>query len=279
MGAGAQAVENRETNVANASLGRRTSLSIRGIVRRFASFWQLTCLTASSNADEAIHLCELAASAHFSAIPRIVLKDLVTRMDASHSERRVLLHPLLRGEGSGAAAEMATLAALVALKRPKRILEFGTYDGFSTWHLWANSDETAEIVTIDLPPGSVVTGSSDRALQGVASRPYLPKDKRIRLVETDSRRWEPDVKGVDFCFIDAGHTYQCVKNDSEKALRIMNPGGLIVWHDAVWQGSDYGVNTYLKELRRQSLDIRLVSVSPFDYSGLAVYFPTQRVAS
>ena len=41
------------------------------------------------------------------------------------------------------------------------------------------------------------------------------------LVEVDSRTWEPDTPGVDFCFIDAGHTYECVKNDTEKALKVI----------------------------------------------------------
>ena len=237
--------------------------------------WALTRVALSEYADEAVHLCELVASVHFSGIPRITLADLLARVDASYLQRRVQLHPLLRGTGSGSAAEMAALAALVAAKVPRRILEFGTYDGFSTWHLWANSAETTEIVTIDLPCGTKVAGSSDDAFQGVAGRPFLPGGRRVRLIETDSRQWTPDVEGVDFCFIDAGHTYECVKNDSEKALLLTNGNGLIVWHDATWQGWQYGVNTYLKELRGEGFDIRLVSIGSFDYSSLAVLLPQQ----
>jgi predicted O-methyltransferase YrrM len=226
----------------------------------------------STDADDAVDLCELVALAHFSGIPRITLADFLRRMDASYLQRRALLHPLLRGDGSGAAAEMAALAALVAVKLPRRILEFGTYDGFSTWHLWANSDETTEIVTIDLPANTKVAGSSDYGFQGIADRPFLPNDQRVRLIETDSRQWKPEIQGVDFCFIDAGHTYECVKNDSQKALLVMNPNGLIVWHDAAPQQPHfhYEVNKYLKELRSEGFDIRLVSIGPYDYSGLAV---------
>src|SRR5205814_682465 len=110
------------------------------------------------------------------------------------------------------------LASIVNAKRPRRVLEFGTYDGCSTWHLWANTDESTEIVTLDLAAGQQVEGSSDLGFHGIAHRPFLPRVERVRLVETDSRQWDPDVLDVDLCYIDAGHSYECVKSDTEKAL-------------------------------------------------------------
>jgi len=32
-------------------------------------------------------------------------------------------------------------------------------------------------------------------------------------------------------FVDAGHTYRYVKSDTEKALKMLRPGGVILWHD------------------------------------------------
>lgn len=181
------------------------------------------------------------------------------------------MHPKLLGVGSGSAGEMAALSALVAAKRPKNVLEFGTCDGCSTWHLWANSSPDTFITTIDLPSGAKVIGSTDSGLQGVGRRRFLPDDSRVRLVETDSRLWAPDIPdGVDFCFIDAGHSYECVKNDTEKAFSVLDSDGVVLWHDATWKGDGYRVNEYLIDLIALGYDVKLIKVSNFDFCGLAV---------
>jgi predicted O-methyltransferase YrrM len=58
---------------------------------------------------------------------------------------------------------------------------------------------------------------------------------------------------VDLVLIDANHTYPFVKTDSENALRLVRPGGLVLWDDYVWL-PEYpgciGVAEYLHELSR-----------------------------
>lgn len=164
---------------------------------------------------------------------------------------------------------MAILAALVAQVQPRKVLEFGTCEGASTWHLLANAPDEAVITTIDLPAHAKVEGSSDSGLQGVSDRPLLPRNDRIRLIEMDSRQWLPDTHDVDFAFIDAGHSHVCVKNDTEKALSVMRPGGLMLWHDASWQGDNYAVNKYLRSLRAAGRHVVLVAAGPYDYCALA----------
>ncbi|MGA2498957.1 MAG: class I SAM-dependent methyltransferase [Tepidisphaeraceae bacterium] len=165
---------------------------------------------------------------------------------------------------------MAALSAIVASRQPSCLLEFGAHRGFSTWHLFANAGPEAKILTIDLPPGISVGGSTDVGLQGPNERPFLPRDARVQLIEIDSRRWVPSTPApVDLCFIDAGHSYECVKNDTEKALQVMTPGGIVVWHDAAWRRDGYGVNRYLRELAASGRPVRHLVIGPFDYSGLA----------
>jgi hypothetical protein len=36
---------------------------------------------------------------------------------------------------------------------------------------------------------------------------------------------------MDFIFIDASHLYEFVRNDSVKAMEMLAPGGIVVWHD------------------------------------------------
>ena len=39
-------------------------------------------------------------------------------------------------------------------------------------------------------------------------------------------------KKYDLIFIDGGHTYTCIKNDTdEKSLEMIKENGLILWHD------------------------------------------------
>jgi hypothetical protein len=116
-----------------------------------------------------------------------------------------------------------------------------------------------------------VTGSTDSGLQGVGRRPFLPDDRRVRLVETDSRLWAPDIPGgVDFCFIDAGHSYECAKNDTEKALSVLKDDGVLLWHDATWKSDGYRVNEYLLGLIDLQYDVKLIKVSDYDFCSLAV---------
>lgn len=241
---------------------------------RVRSVRMLTRLMTARGSRSALHLCNLVASVHFSGLPTITLTEMRARLGRGTpgaAPGNVVLHGELHGFGAGSIGEMAGLSSLVAAYQPRNLLEFGTCQGCSTWHLWANSPKDARITTVDLPSGLTVEGSTDPELQGDKVRRFLPEDPRVRLVETDSRSFDPSGLGsVDFCFIDAGHSYACVKNDTEKALSVLVRGGLLVWHDATWTDDDYGVNRYLKELRGQGLDIRQVTLGPFDYCALAV---------
>lgn len=238
---------------------------------RFAAWRSVMRLSVSRGANAIFHQINLLASTQASDLRRTSLGDLQRRIagDGAPEASDIRLNLQLRGFGSGSTAEMAALASLVAVRRPRKLLEFGTCDGASTWHLWANAPGKAEITTIDLPRGVKTRGSSDPALQGVRERPLLPAGPEVRLIEVDSRDWQPDVWGVEFCFIDAGHTYECVRNDTEKALSVMAPGGVVVWHDAAWRKDGYGVHRYLKELSAAGRDIALIELGPYDYCALA----------
>jgi predicted O-methyltransferase YrrM len=249
-------------------------MNTKTLLRRSRQLATLTRNAFAPGTSSMLHLYELLDAVHHAGLPGIDLGELsaLVRRPARAADR-VVLNPAPRGAGSGSASEMMALATLAAAWGPAHVLEFGTNDGASTWHLWANSPPDCRLTTLDLPAGTKVEGSSDSDLQGIGSRPYLPDDPRVRLVEIDSRAWEPDTPGVDFCFIDAGHTYECVKNDTEKALKVLAPGGLLLWHDAAWRQDNYGVNQYLKERRAAGDDIRLVHVSRFDYCSIAVRIP------
>jgi predicted O-methyltransferase YrrM len=242
-------------------------------LKRARAIFEIMTLFEGSSDSYELNLCRLVASVHCCDIPVIDFESVLSRLQNASGGpiERVVMHPKLRGAGSGSVGEMAAISALVAAMRPKNVLEFGTCDGCSTWHLWANSGPDTVITSIDLPSGVKAIGSTDAGLQGVRKRPFLPDDPRVRLVEMDSRLWAPEVPGgVDFCFIDAGHSYECVRNDTEKALSALKDDGVVLWHDATWKGNGYRVNKYLLALIEGGYDVKLLKLSDYDYCGLAI---------
>jgi predicted O-methyltransferase YrrM len=248
---------NRLTRVADSALARSRALR------------ETLHLSCSHGSGQTLQLLSYLTSVYDARLPRMTVADFQERLVGYTLPKRIILHPRITGVGSGSIADMVTLASLVAVCQPRQVLEFGTCEGASTWHLWANAPSEANITTLDLPPNTSVAGSTDLDLQGLGSRPMLPKDPRVRLIEQDSRTWTPDVRDVDFCFIDAGHSYECVKNDTEKALSVMRPGGLVVWHDATWRRDGYAVNDYLRELRGAGRDVVLLVAGSLDLCMLA----------
>jgi predicted O-methyltransferase YrrM len=73
---------------------------------------------------------------------------------------------------------------------------------------------------------------------------------RIHRLFGDSATFDfsPFHNQVDLFFIDGAHSYQYVRNDTEKALPCVKKGGVIAWHDYGRCGIN-GVSRWLHELR------------------------------
>ena len=61
-------------------------------------------------------------------------------------------------------------------------------------------------------------------------------------------------------FIDGSHTYEYVKNDTEKCLRIAGDGATLVWHDC--DRTHPGVVRYLCELKDAGHDVVRIRRTP-----------------
>jgi hypothetical protein len=65
--------------------------------------------------------------------------------------------------------------------------------------------------------------------------------------------YTPFLGSVDFVLVDANHSYDCVKSDSEKAFELLRPGGVIVWDDYRWldcHSECAGVTLFLNDLQK-----------------------------
>jgi len=137
--------------------------------------------------------------------------------------------------------ELIVLSSVVKYMGATRLFEFGTFDGFTTWHLAANAAPTAKIWTLDLPlnhPARLcrVSHRSVGRIHGcVVGEKFLEsaEAKKIEQVYCDSLTFEVGryQNQMDFCFIDAGHMYENVCRDTASALAMTRPGGIIFWHD------------------------------------------------
>ena len=60
-------------------------------------------------------------------------------------------------------------------------------------------------------------------------------EKKIKVIFKNSLEFNHQeyIGKMDLIFIDGGHTYSVVKNDSEKSFDMLSKNGIILWHDYV----------------------------------------------
>jgi predicted O-methyltransferase YrrM len=133
-------------------------------------------------------------------------------------------------------------------KFSKNIFEFGTCSGKTTTLFALNSSQDSKIYTITLRPDDINNISFNTSDTNVAIRNAINEsiynqfifnnmtiENKINLIFEDSTKFDESklINSLDLIFIDGGHNYSCVKNDSEKAFKMIKNGGYIFWHDYV----------------------------------------------
>jgi hypothetical protein len=140
--------------------------------------------------------------------------------------------------------ELLTLAGICRYLKPRRIFEIGTYTGSSTLVMAINSPYDTEIFTLDLEPSEKI---------GCAFRDTSYSAK-IRQLYGNSLEFDytPYASNMDLVLVDANHSYECVKSDTEKAFALLRSGGVIVWDDYRWldvHSECAGVTLFLNEFQ------------------------------
>jgi predicted O-methyltransferase YrrM len=224
--------------------------------------------------------------------PRVLLRHL----ELLGEIEQVVRIPLPPSElGSIPVFDAMMLASLVRLARPSRILEFGTYLGYSTRVLLENTRSDCKVVSVDLPHGSIAgiaslkvsemelhenALSNDEYLREVQFREgprYLRHcetsiSSRVDLVSADSRALMSEELTsraggeFDFVFIDGGHDLETIRSDTRLAIRSSVRQALIVWHDYKSKIHEE-VTEYLDELAFQ-IPIHAVAGTLIAYSFL-----------
>ncbi|HEY5087476.1 MAG TPA: class I SAM-dependent methyltransferase [Gemmatimonadaceae bacterium] len=175
------------------------------------------------------------------ALPRVSLNDIV------RPGSRPDLRELEGVDGNVSVLELVVLATTTARLGARTVFEIGTFDGRTAVNLAANAAPGAVVFTLDLP-----LKSGDPALDvDIDDRKYMQPSRsgsriasselatRIHRLFGDSATFDftPYAGTVDLCFIDGSHAYSYVRNDSARALEMLRPGGVILWHDySTWPG-------------------------------------------
>lgn len=160
--------------------------------------------------------------------------------------------------------EQAVLAAIVRFTRPRRILEFGTAQGQTTFALAANSPPASEVFTLDITEWTDYTRKCLRGDDTIGAcyrnSPHASKVRQLFRVEPDDLPKElSERRGTfDYLHIDGDHTYSGVKIDTLAALDLAAPDAVFTWHD-FYSFPDYvrqppeqrGVFPYLNELAQE----------------------------
>jgi hypothetical protein len=140
-----------------------------------------------------------------------------------------------------------------------KVFEFGTATGGTTWHLATNAAPGSEIHTLDLDTALPRIGklseqslATCRPTKEVLGEQFRGTCEQAHIIQHvgDSRLFDttPFEESIDLAFIDAGHTYDLVKNDTIKAFEMVKEGGIIAWHDYFVFHPDYGVRSFLHRL-------------------------------
>jgi len=180
-------------------------------------------------------------------------------------KQQTLVKSTFYWEGSfhGITAEYETWIMSVIAKKSTNIFEFGTASGKTTYLLAENSPESCKIITVTLDEKNIKDVSYENNDNSVAKNNAIKEsiykkffftgrdcEKKIKVIFVDSKKLKIDnfIRKFDLIFIDGGHTYSYVKNDSEKAFQMIKKGGYILWHDFnIGKKSCKDVVKYLEE--------------------------------
>jgi predicted O-methyltransferase YrrM len=214
---------------------RQIAIGLQGKVTKLSEFYDVAWFESSSKKLPTIQLEEVLPGSSKLAIQL----------------ERSLPHAI----GNMTVNELAVIALTCRWLKPSVVFEIGTFNGRTTLNLAANSPAGAKIYTLDIPAPDEAQLKADREdadyhlLEKTGN--YFHDSEfscKIEQLWCDSARFdESGLRGkVDLVFVDGAHSYDYVRSDTTKALAMVRPGGVVLWHDyASWYP---GVYRYLHEI-------------------------------
>lgn len=167
---------------------------------------------------------------------------------------------------SGATSDAEAWILAVLSKHASFLFEFGTCTGKTTYLMARNAPPDARVITLTLAPEQKTAYRAENEDNLEAARFADRESEFVEFVYTgsdvahkitqlfgDSKQFDetPYLGRCDLVFVDGSHACSYVKSDSEKAFRMLRPGGLLLWHDYEKGNIATGdVYKYLNELSK-----------------------------
>ncbi len=177
-------------------------------------------------------------------------------------------------DGTIAPLERCVLTQLIRYHRPKTIVEVGTYRGTTTKIILDNCQPDAKVFTIDLPLEQEIDhlqAATDKRLI-VHRQVGIDYQQHSRVSQVtqiygdsfDPATWNKIPDEIEFALIDASHSYEAVKNDSERVFNKLKADGIVMWHDYTEsETQERGVGKYIRELMQTRNDIFICADTDF----------------
>jgi Methyltransferase domain len=188
----------------------------------------------------------------------------------------ILLAEIVKNDGNVNLSELAMLALAAAeVPAESEIIEIGTFDGRTALNLAINAPRSVSVATLDLPasqsPALAVEPSERRYIEKPApgarlracQQSWQTDAGRVTQLRGDSATfdWSPYLRRAGLVFVDGSHTYDYARKDSETALQLVGPKGMVLWHDyGVWPGVTMAVDELEASRRLGLVNIRGTSL-------------------
>jgi len=189
-------------------------------------------------------------------------QKIFSLLDEPASER-VVSFPIPFQPGTGGTTALESLLLISALRtvRAKRVFEFGTFFGRTTFALALNLLEDGEVCTLspnNSEVGAVFQTEPNLICARRKAESTLPMDyyrhpcrAKIRPIYGDSRAFDftPFYSKMDLVFVDGGHEIVTLISDTANAFRMADTGrsSCVFWHDYGFVETP-GVKAYLDEV-------------------------------
>ncbi len=184
-------------------------------------------------------------------------------------------------------------ASFVAAVSPKDVFEFGTNWGVSSALIALNTPPSSRIRTLDVcrEMFSEEALNADPELQMVLKQEHVGWHYRqeagisgkVTQIFADSLKFDPEaggttLHGCDFVLVDACHKYEFVRRDTENAIKLLAPNGVLLWHDFYPDVSSWtDVFRYVSEFAHVRGDVRHVEGTHFAIWRNRLESPAMRV--
>ncbi len=161
---------------------------------------------------------EAYASSHTTPLPPL-LEELISETKAKFADRSQMLSGHVEGQ---------FLQMLVATTNARRVLEVGTFTGFSALMMAAALPDDGELITLEL--------SAEHAAFARGFFERSPDGRKITLIEGPALASLANLSGpFDFVFIDANKDGYAAYYDA--VLPKLAGGGLIAVDNVLWSGA------------------------------------------